>query len=90
MPFEHTDSAFGIVTAAGPSVVSGAAEKMPLSPLVLSGPPGVPLRTCRAGLTRDFNLFLRSSYLQTHFLTCENKKKNRLYFFTIGNTTCIL
>ena len=48
MPFEHADSAFGIVTAAGPSVASGAAEKMPLSPLVLSGPLGVPLRTCRA------------------------------------------
>ena len=81
MPFEHTDSAFGIVTAAGPSVVSGAAEKMPLGPLVLSGPPGVPLRTCRAGLTRDFNLFLRSSYLQTHFLTCENKKKKQTLLF---------
>ena len=48
MPFEHTDSAFGIVTAAGPSVVSGAAEKMPLGPLVPSRPLGVPLHTCRA------------------------------------------
>ena len=90
MRFEHAHSAFGIVTAAGPSVAASVAEKMPLGPLVLSGPPGVPLRTCRAGLTRDINLFLRSSYLQTHFLTCENQKKTRLYFFTIGSTTCIL
>ena len=90
MPFEHAHSAFDIVTAAGPSVAAGVAEKMPLDPLVPSGPLGVPLRTCRAGLTRDFNLFLRSSYLQTHFLTCENQKKTRLYFFTIGSTTCIL
>ena len=48
MPFEHADSAFGIVSAAGPSVAAGVAETMPLSPLVPSGPLGVPLRTCRA------------------------------------------
>ena len=48
MPFEHAHSAFDIVTAAGPSVAAGVAEKMPLDPLVPSGPLGVPLRTCRA------------------------------------------
>ena len=38
MPFEHADSAFGIVTAAGPSGAAGVAERMPLGPLVLSSP----------------------------------------------------
>ena len=89
MPFEHADSAFGIVTAAGPSVASGAAEKMPLGPLVLSGPPGVPLRTCQAGPSRDFNL-LHKCILKDSFSHLRNEKKNRLHFFTIGNTTCIL
>ena len=48
MRFEHAHSAFGIVTAARPSVAAGVAEKMPLGPLVPSRPLGVPLHTCRA------------------------------------------
>ena len=89
MLFEYTKMVFGIVTAAWPSVAAGVAETMLLSPLVPSGPFGVPLRTCQAGPSRDFNL-LHKCIFEDSFSHLRNEKKNRLHFFTIGNTTCIL
>ena len=81
MPFEHAHSAFDIVTAAGPSVAAGVAEKMPLDPLVLSGPLGVPLRTCRAGLTRDFNFVFAILIFTDPFSHLRKPEKNQTLLF---------